>query len=465
MQGKMKELGELVHLFVSAFLFHFAAYMIIPATTDITMEALCPGQDACSLAIYLTGFQQAATGFGAIIVTPLVGNLSDKYGRKTLLMLPTTITVLPLAILAYNQTREFIYAYYAVKMVAGMFADGCMQCLSLAYVADRVCERRRASAFAMLLGVSTAGFVCGTLLARLLPVSSTFQVATVAAMATATYVRLFLEESNPCLARDDEEINKPLCSTSSSSSSDGESLPRLTVLRKRPSLSEMINLLTSSSTLSRAAVIAFFHSLGENGLHTALLYYLKARFHFSKDQFADLLLIIGIVGTFSQLTLMPFLAPKIDEEKLLTVGLLASCAHVFLYSIAWSYWVPYLAASFVMLSIFVNSCIRSIVSKKVGSTEQGMAQGCITGVSSFASVICPLIFTPLTAWFLSDNAPFNFKGFSIMCAGFATLTALVASVTILTGELTAYEGSTPADEEQNSGPILFSPRNRDDEIK
>ncbi|KAJ3689768.1 hypothetical protein LUZ61_018932 [Rhynchospora tenuis] len=450
----MKELGELVHLFVAAFLFHFAAYMIIPATTDITMEALCPGQDACSLAIYLTGFQQAVTGLGALIVTPLVGNLSDKYGRKTLLMLPTTITVLPLAILAYNQTREFIYAYYAVKMVAGMFADGCMQCLSLAYVADRVCERRRASAFAMLLGVSTAGFVSGTLLARLLPVSSTFQVAAVAAMATATYVRLFLEESNPCVAQDDEESTKPLCSTSSSSSSlsDGESSPTLTILRKRPSLSEMINLLTSSSTLSRAAVIAFFHSLGENGLHTALLYYLKARFHFSKDQFADLLLIIGVVGTFSQLTLMPLLAPRIGEEKLLTVGLLASCAHVFLYSIAWSYWVPYLAATFVMLSIFVNSCIRSIVSKKVGSSEQGMAQGCITGVSSFASVICPLIFTPLTAWFLSDDAPFHFKGFSIMCAGFATLTALVYSVTILTGELTTYEGATRPEEEQNSGP-------------
>lgn len=36
------------------------------------------------------------TGVGALIVTPLVGNLSDKYGRKALLMLPTTITVLPL---------------------------------------------------------------------------------------------------------------------------------------------------------------------------------------------------------------------------------------------------------------------------------------------------------------------------------------------------------------------------------
>jgi hypothetical protein len=38
------------------------------------------------------------------------------------------------AILAYNRSREFIYAYFAVNMLAGMFAEGCMQCLSLAYV-------------------------------------------------------------------------------------------------------------------------------------------------------------------------------------------------------------------------------------------------------------------------------------------------------------------------------------------
>nr|CAD1831735.1 unnamed protein product [Ananas comosus var. bracteatus] len=130
------------------------------------------------------------------------------------------------------------------------------------------------------------------------------------------------------------------------------------------------------------------------------------------------------------LTLMPFLAHSVGEEKLLTIGLLASCTHVFLYSISWSYWVPYFAAMFVILSVFVNPCIRSIVSKKVGSTEQGMAQGCITGISSFASIIAPLVFTPLTAWFLSEAAPFDFKGFSFMCAGFATLIAFTMSITM-----------------------------------
>lgn len=57
----MKELAaaELGHLLVFAFLFCVGAFMAAPVITDVTMAALCPGQDQCSLAIYLTGLQQA----------------------------------------------------------------------------------------------------------------------------------------------------------------------------------------------------------------------------------------------------------------------------------------------------------------------------------------------------------------------------------------------------------------------
>lgn len=47
------------HLFVTVFLSTVAAVMVLPAITDVTMAALCPGRDECSLAIYLSGFQQA----------------------------------------------------------------------------------------------------------------------------------------------------------------------------------------------------------------------------------------------------------------------------------------------------------------------------------------------------------------------------------------------------------------------
>jgi len=57
----MEGLAGLSHLFVTIFLTGFGGVIAIPSITDVTMAALCPGQDQCSLAIYLSGIQQAVS--------------------------------------------------------------------------------------------------------------------------------------------------------------------------------------------------------------------------------------------------------------------------------------------------------------------------------------------------------------------------------------------------------------------
>ncbi|XP_057974307.1 uncharacterized protein LOC131162138 [Malania oleifera] len=424
----MEKLWGLNHLFMTVFLHNFSTFMVIPAITDVTMSALCPGKDECSLAIYLTGFQQAVIGLGTLVMMPLVGNLSDVYGRKALLMLPLTLTIFPLGILAYSRTTNFFYAYYVFRTITAMVCEGSVHCLALAYVADNIPETRRASAFGILSGIGSSAFVCGTLSTRFLSTSSTFQVAASVASIAVVYMRVFLPES---IANDDVSSSRPLLKQKHDSDcSDGDSSRNPQLFRTMPSLDDTISLLKSSVTFSQAAIVAFFNNLGDVGLHTSLLYYLKARFHFNKDQFADLMVISGIAGTISQLLLMPMLVPVLGEEKLLSIGVLFSFAHMFLYSIAWSFWVPYAAAMFSILMVFSHPCIRSIVSKQVGPSEQGKAQGCISGICSFANVISPLAFSPLTALFLSERAPFHFPGFSIMCAGFASMIAFLQTIRI-----------------------------------
>ncbi|KAG0457097.1 hypothetical protein HPP92_021950 [Vanilla planifolia] len=424
----MKDLKGLGHLFVCVFLYHFAGFVVAPAITDVTMEALCPGTDQCSLAIYLTGCTQVITGLGTFLLTPVIGDLSDKYGRKAMLTLPMTLGILPLVILAFGRSAPFFYAYYIIKMLAGMFCDGSMQCLTLAYVADKICVTRRISAFGVLSGISTAGFVSATISARVLPTAVAFQVSASVAVVAAVYMRFFLVETDGGAALADESsglLHSP--------PSDVESHPKLSPLGEASSLVDMVRLFRSSSTLSRVAVVTFIDSLGTSGYHASITYFLKAKFHFGKDQYADIMLIIGVAGTLSQLLLMPALAPAVGEEILLSVGLLASCAHIFLTSISWSSWVPYFSATLTVLSVFGQPCLRTIVSKNAGPNEQGLAQGGFTGVGSIASIISPFVFTPLTALFLSEKAPFDFKGFSLMCGGFACLIAFTLSVTIKSG--------------------------------
>ncbi|TYH30759.1 hypothetical protein ES288_A01G120200v1 [Gossypium darwinii] len=424
----MVKLPVLTHLCFTFFLYNFATFMTAPVIVDVTMSALCPGEIECSLAILLSGFQQAIIGLGSLVMMPLIGNLSDKYGRKALLTLPITLTIIPLAILAYSRSRKFFYAYYVFKILTSMFCEGSVHCLSLAYVADNVPEGRRASAFGILSGIGSSAFVCGTLSTRFLSTASTFQVATAMAMLSAVYMRVFLPDSIV-----NDNLSTPILSEGKLDgivNQDEESDKKIQMFKTLPSIEDMLALLKSSLTFSQAAIVSFFSTLSDVGLHASLLYYLKARFHFNKDQFADLMVITGIAGTVSQLLLMPILAPVLGEAKLLSIGLFFNCAHMIVYSIAWSFWVPYAAALFSLLYVFSQPCIRSIVSKQVGPCEQGKAQGFISGIGSFANVASPLLFSPLTALFLSERAPFNFPGFSIMCVGFASMIAFVQSLMI-----------------------------------
>ncbi|KAH9655055.1 Major facilitator superfamily protein [Citrus sinensis] len=241
-------------------------------------------------------------------------------------------------------------------------------------------------------------------------------------------MRVFLKDDVP--NDDDDDLTRPIITeeTEGVNQNESNSPVKIPVCKKIPSIRDLICLLRSSVTLSQAAVVAFFSGLSEGGMQASFLYFLKAQFHFNKNQFADLMLIAGLAGTISQLLFMPLLAPILGEAKLLSLGLFAACINMFICSISWSAWVPYATTAFSVLVVFATPSFRSIVSKQVGPNEQGKAQGCISGISSFANIVSPLIFSPLTALFLSKGAPFNFPGFSIMCIGLASMVAFIQSL-------------------------------------
>ncbi|KAF5745778.1 hippocampus abundant transcript-like protein 1 [Tripterygium wilfordii] len=476
-----KALGGLSHLFVTAFLSSFGTFIVIPAITDVTIAAVCPAQDQCSLAIYLTGIQQAVIGLGTVVMMPVIGNLSDVYGRKALLTLPLTLSIIPLVILAYSRETNFFYAYYVLRILTAMVSEGSTNCLALAYVADRISEGKRASAFAILSGVISAALVCGTLAARFLSPASAFQVAAFVSMAAAVYMRVFLKES----IANGNGLTQPILKEGPDNSAQIDcDLPRhVPVFKKIPSVGDLVCLLKSSVTLSQVAVVAFFQSLAENGMMSSLMvifsgffipffvqtisdeiiflspwmdcpmqYFLKARFQYDKNQYADLMLIMAVAGTLSQLVLMPILVPAMGEGRLLSIGLLLGSVNTIIYSISWSAWVPLAVTLFSGFQVIVTPSLRSIASKQVGPNEQGKAQGCISGISSSANIIAPLIFSPLTALFLSEAAPFYFPGFSIMCIGLATIIAFIQSCIIRAAPTSSTKSAATEDDVEGASP-------------
>ncbi|CAI9777920.1 unnamed protein product [Fraxinus pennsylvanica] len=413
----------LSHLFTTVFLHCFANFMVVPAITDISMSALCPGKDECSLAIYLTGAQQVITGLGSMMVMPLVGYFSDTYGRKVMLTLPMTLSIFPSVILAYSRTKYFFYSYFVLSTLIAMASQGSVQFLALAYVADNVPESRRGAVFGIMSGIASSSFVLGNFSARFISTSATFQVSAAMGMISLVYMRVLLPESmmNKSMRSKDKETECLLEKTPAK---------KWHLFKTLPSLNDTLCLLRNSPTFAKVAIVAFFTNVADAGLMASLMYYLKAQFHYNKDQFADIMIISGVAGSISQLIFMPILTPLVGEEKLLSIGLFFNFVHIILYSIAWAPWVPYAAAMISSVVIFAMPCMRSIASKQIGPSEQGKAQGYVTGICSFANIVSPLAFSPLAALFLSNNAPFHFPGFSIMCSGLAAMIAFIQSITI-----------------------------------
>ncbi|KAH0652929.1 hypothetical protein KY289_030607 [Solanum tuberosum] len=368
---------------------------------------------------------------------PIIGNLSDVYGRKALLTVPVTLSIIPPVILAYRRTKKFYYVSYVLRTLTGMICDGGIQCVALAFVADHMSQAKRASAIGILAGVGSAAFVCGTLADHFLSTSQIFLVATIASTIAAVYVQIFLEdtarvkeysiEDQPILRNNEMEDTELDCETTKN----------IKLFKKVPSLKDIICFLRKSPTFSLAASVAFLNSLAEGGEQAPFQYFLKARFHFKKDNFADVMLIANICSATSQLLLMPMLAPLIGEEVLLCLGLIAGFTNLLIDSVARKIWIPYTAALLPIFTSLVKPSIQSIFSKQIGPSEQGIAQGCISSISSIANILSPFIFSPLTALFLSEKPPFRYPGFSILCIGLAWLIAIIPSAMIKVIPLTS----------------------------
>ncbi|CAN6870222.1 unnamed protein product [Brassica oleracea] len=422
------------HMLTIVFLSGFAGFMEGPVITDVTVAAVCSSpDDACSLAVYLTGFQQVAIGLGTMVMMPVIGNLSDKYGIKAVLTLPMCLSILPPVILGYRRDTHFFYMFYIIKILTALVCEGAVDCLASAYVAENIQGRTRISAFSILAGVKTMSSLCGTLVARFLPVALIFKVSAISFLVAMVYMRIFLKErlnddENGYHQQDDGDSNdvtmlaEPLLNNTTITTS--------VLNKKQSSLKDMMILMKTSTIFVQALVVTFFSSFSDSGMQSAFLYFLKARFGFDKNQFADLMLLITIVGSISQLFVLPRFASTIGERKLLSAGLFMEFTNMAVVSISWAPWVPYLTTLFVPGAMLVMPSVCGIASRQVGPGEQGKVQGCISGVKSFGKVVAPFVFSPLTALFLSNNAPFYFPGFSLLCISLSSMFGFLQSLMI-----------------------------------
>ncbi|KAG5237862.1 hippocampus abundant transcript protein [Salix suchowensis] len=441
-----KELRPLVHLLLPLFFHWIAEEMTVSVLVDVLTSALCPDQTTCSEVIYINGLQQTVVGIFKMVVLPLLGQLADEYGRKLLLLITISTSMFPFAVLAYNQSRDAVYVYYVLRTISFILSQGSIFCIAVAYAADIIKEENRAAAFSWITGFFSASHVIGNLLARFLPekyifvylirLSFLFQVSIALLIFGSVYMYFFLAETV-------EPVEKR--------ERDSTFLTNIiNFTRKRyESMRYAAVLVFRSPTLKVISLVSFFYELGMSGISSVLLYYLKAVFGFNKNQYSEILSVVGVGAIFSQILVLPLLNPFVGEGVILCLALLASIAYGLLYGLAWASWVPYMSAAFGAIYILVKPATYAVISKGSSSVNQGKVQGFIAGVQSIASLLSPLAMSPLTSWFLSSDAPFNCKGFSIIVASVSMMIALCFAFLLKLDENSSHDP-----EEEIESPLL-----------
>ena len=354
--------------------------IIIPVVPKL-IEELING-DVSEAAKY-GGWLSFAYAFTQFVFSPIVGNLSDKYGRRPIILISLFGFALDYIFLALSPTIWFIFIG---RILAGI--TGASVTTASAYIADISTDEDRAKNFGLIGAAFGIGFIVGPVLGGLLGhygARVPFYAAAVLCFINFIYGYFVLPESLPKENRRvfDWKRANPIGS--------------FRYLKKHPEISGLI-----------AALILIY--IAAHAVQSNWSYFTMFEFNWTERMVGISLGVMGAVVGIVQGVLIRYTTPKLGEKKSIYLGLGLYALGMFLFAFATESWMMYAFLVPYCLGGIAGPALQSIITKNVPSWEQGELQGALTSLMSGTSIIGPPLMTNLFYYFTHDQAPFIFPG-------------------------------------------------------
>ncbi len=334
------------------------------------------------------------------VFAPVIGNLSDRYGRRPVLLSSLTGFGIDYIFLALAPTYGWLFVG---RIIAGI--TGASFTTGAAYIADVSTPATRAKNFGMIGAAFGLGFIIGPALGGLLAgwgVRAPFYAAAGLCLLNALYGYFVLPESLPKEKRRRFEWKK------------ANPFGSFQFLKKTPAIGGL-------------AICYFLIYLAAQAVQGNWSYFTIYRFQWNEKMVGISLAVVGLLVGIVQAGLTRVINPKIGNEKSIYLGMLLYALGLILFSVATDGWMMFLFLIPYCLGGIAGPALQSTMAGHIPGNEQGELQGALTGLMSLTTIIGPLMMNNLFNYFTTNKAPFYFPGISFLLgAVFMLLGALIA---------------------------------------
>jgi len=332
------------------------------------------------------------------VFSPILGGLSDRYGRRPVLLISLLGLGLDYFLLALAPNIGWLIVG---RLIAGIC--GASFTTAGAYIADVSPPEKRAQNFGLIGAAFGVGFIIGPLIGGLfskVDLRAPFVAAGVLSLLNFTYGLLFVPESLK------KENRRPF-----------------NWKRANP-LGTFINLKRYPRIIGLVAGLLILFIAGKT-IETIWGYYNILKFNWTPSEIAWSLAFVGVLVSIVQGGIIRWFIPKYGQVKSIYFGIFFYGIGLVCFSFAGQSWMMYASLIPYCLGGLCGPAIQGLISNQIPDNEQGEIQGVFSAMMSISAILCPVIMTNLFYFFSKPGAPVYFPGASfalssILCV-FATI--------------------------------------------
>ncbi len=328
---------------------------------------------------YLT----VAYAFTQFVCAPILGNLSDQYGRRPVLLFSLFGFGIDYIFMALAPSYGWLFVG---RIIAGF--TGASFSTAAAYIADISTVETRAKNFGMIGAAFGLGFVIGPVLGGVLTQFGErfpFYAAALLALLNWCYGYFILPESLPKENRRKFDWKR------------ANPIGTLRQLKKFPTIGGLV--------ISMLLVYIAAHAVMSNWN-----YFTMHQFGWNEKMVGYSLGVVGILVSIVQGGMTRVINPRLGNEKSVYLGLSLYAIGMLLFGLATQSWMMFVFLVPYCLGGITQPALQAVMSGKVPPNAQGELQGALTSVMSLAAIIGPLVMNNLFFYFTHENAPFYLPG-------------------------------------------------------